>query len=235
MKAWEIHQHFQNVGTWVDWRNTCDGFLAGAPEADVLGIGVAWMGDLNVCMEARARGLSLVIVHEPLEDSGAACGVVYRCHDVWDLMPTWGVRDSWCRGLGVERFPHKEDKFLRVYDIPQTTLGALDDLVREKLAAVDPSCVSFVGRATLEVHKLGLGTGAICNPRRLRDMGADVAVITEGAFSRAEQWLRSNAFPVVRVSHAASEAWGIENLAAYLSELMPEIPIQYFAHPRRRW
>ena len=71
---------------------------------------------------AHAQGCNLFVTHEPTyyvhrdDDPGpyadahtaakrawlAETGmVVYRCHDVWDVMPEHGIRDSWARGLGL--------------------------------------------------------------------------------------------------------------------------------------
>ena len=138
MKAADIHQHFVELGTWVDWSNTTDGFHFGDPNKDVDCIVVAWKPYWHTLKEAHALGCNFFLTHEsifregrngdeteaanPLEqdkltwlqDSGMA---VYRCHDVWDVVPKIGVRDSWAMGLGFPEIPLVDDGYYRVEDV----------------------------------------------------------------------------------------------------------------------
>lgn len=123
MRAIELHQHFRQVGRWVDWDGgTCDGFKAGDPETTVTGIAVGWISTLPALQEAISARCNLFITHEPtyynhmdndesvfshaharakrdfLRRSGL---VVYRCHDLWDCMPDIGIPDAWAQGLGL--------------------------------------------------------------------------------------------------------------------------------------
>jgi len=109
-----------SVGAWVDWNATCDGFKAGDPQSEVVGIAVAWQSTLPMLRLAAVKGCNLFITHEPtfyvhlddsetvfrhdyasakrrfIEESGLT---IYRCHDVWDVFPDIGILDSWapCR------------------------------------------------------------------------------------------------------------------------------------------
>ena len=53
---------------------------------------------------------------------------VYRCHDVWDVIPEIGVIDSWASGLGFTGTPIKKDGYYRVEDVSGQTFGELCDL-----------------------------------------------------------------------------------------------------------
>jgi len=66
MKALELHEHMQKIGTWVDWRRTRDRFLAGDPESEVEGIAVSWMPTFFTLNEALKARCNLFITHEPL-------------------------------------------------------------------------------------------------------------------------------------------------------------------------
>jgi len=66
MKAKELREHIQKVGTWVDWENTVDQFLAGDPESDVAGIAVSWMPTFSNLKKALEAGFNLFVTHEPL-------------------------------------------------------------------------------------------------------------------------------------------------------------------------
>ena len=65
MKAQEIMVHFQEIGKWVNWDNTCDQFLYGEPEIEVSGIATAWIPTNAVLKKATEKGINLFITHEP--------------------------------------------------------------------------------------------------------------------------------------------------------------------------
>lgn len=43
MEAKQVMEHFREVGTWVNWEETCDQFLHGNPNVEVKGIAMAWI------------------------------------------------------------------------------------------------------------------------------------------------------------------------------------------------
>ena len=119
----EIRQHFFDVASWVDPRNTCDVIYAGDADRNVGRIGTGWSCCSQNLEAAAADGCELFISHESLlhgsawapgvdsEDtpwgrrrlaalktSGMAC---MRHHDTWDNFPEHGIRDSWRRFLGL--------------------------------------------------------------------------------------------------------------------------------------
>ena len=132
MKAIEIHQHFMEIGTWVNWSDTTDGFHFGNPETEIHKIAVAWKPYFRDLQRAAELDCNFFLTHEsifregrngdetsaahPLEaeklkwlvNSGM---VVYRCHDVWDVIPEIGVIDSWAFGLGFEGQPVKREGY----------------------------------------------------------------------------------------------------------------------------
>ena len=65
MKATEIHEHFQRIGTWVNWSRTNDVFLHGDPEVEVSGIAVGWIATNDAIERAGEAGENLFISHEP--------------------------------------------------------------------------------------------------------------------------------------------------------------------------
>ena len=48
----EIHNHFRERGTWVNWERTTDTFKAGDPEKPVRTIAVAWKPSWDALKEA---------------------------------------------------------------------------------------------------------------------------------------------------------------------------------------
>ncbi len=65
MNAVELHEHMMSVGSWVHWNATCDGFKAGDPHAEVMGIAVAWQSTLPMLRRASRKGCNLFVTHEP--------------------------------------------------------------------------------------------------------------------------------------------------------------------------
>ena len=65
MKAIEIHEHFRELGTWVNWEETNDEFLHGDPGIEVKAMACVWIPTKPALRDAAARGANLVISHEP--------------------------------------------------------------------------------------------------------------------------------------------------------------------------
>ncbi|MBI3974434.1 MAG: Nif3-like dinuclear metal center hexameric protein, partial [Chloroflexi bacterium] len=153
MRAIDVDRHMRRVGTWVDWTSTVDTFKAGDPATEVRGIAVAWPSTWPALREAHRLGCNLFVTHEttfstPTEDDSAIFAtppartkrswleetgmVVYRCHDVWDVMPQWGVLDRWAGGLGWPGPPLAAQKYYAVYAVPGG-VATVRDLARHVL------------------------------------------------------------------------------------------------------
>jgi len=66
MKAKDLREHMQKVGTWVKWERTWDRFLEGDPESEVTGIAVSWMATFSTLEKALEARCNLFVTHEPL-------------------------------------------------------------------------------------------------------------------------------------------------------------------------
>lgn len=53
MNAQDVRQHFVEIATWVDWKNTVDQFLHGDPEREVRGITCGWIPTNRAIREAE--------------------------------------------------------------------------------------------------------------------------------------------------------------------------------------
>lgn len=251
MKAIDLHDHMRRVGEWVDWEHTCDGFKAGSPETEVCGIAVAWQSTFPALREAHEAGCNLFITHEPtyythmdddpdvfrheharqkkqfLEDTGM---VVYRCHDVWDVMPEIGIVDSWARGLGFEGEPAAAQRFYVAYPV-EGTLGSVARHIRDKVAPIGQERVMVIGDQNQPVSRIALGTGAITQLDVMVGLGADVVVGTDDGMSvwSAGEWALDKGLPLILVNHATAEEWGIANLASYVGESFPDVPVRHIS------
>jgi putative NIF3 family GTP cyclohydrolase 1 type 2 len=249
MKAVELHEHMRAIGTWVDWDHTCDGFKFGTPDTEVRGIAVGWQSTLPALKQAHALGCNLFVTHEPtfythmddstdvfqyeharqkrnfLEETGM---VIYRCHDVWDVMPEIGILDSWSRGLGFAGEPIATKKYYSVYPFE----GTVEDLarqVRDKVSSIGQTAVQVIGELNQLVHRVGVGTGAITEISVMADMGADAVIATDDGISLWAYgcWALDKGLPLIIVNHTTAEEWGVENLAKYIRSQFPSVPVEY--------
>ena len=259
MRAVEIDKHMRAVGAWVDWSQTVDTFKSGDPNVNVRGIAVAWQSQWPALKAAHAAGCNLFVTHEPTfythrdDDPGtfgdahaeakrawlAATGmVVYRCHDVWDVMPAHGIRDSWARGLGLAGPPLAEDerRWYGLFAVPSQTVQALAQTLAARLSAIGQDQVQVVGDLTRRVDRLAIGTGAACrvpDMAQLRDRDGrypDTLLATDDGMSfwRDGSWALDRDLPLLVVNHATAEEWGMRSLAEYLKLHFSGVPVQHF-------
>ena len=259
VRARDVDRHMRALGTWVDWERTVDTFKAGDADAEVRRIAVAWQSQWPTLRAAHAAGCNLFITHEPTfyvhrdDDPGAyqdaqldakrnwlaeAGMVVYRCHDVWDVVPDHGVRDSWARGLGLEGPPLAEDtrRYYGLYRIPPQPLDALARHLAERVRDTGQEHVQIVGDPTRTIRHLAIGTGAACRVpamaalRTSDGVAPDALLVTDDGmrFWADGSWAIDRDLPLLVVNHATAEEWGMRSLAAYLRNQFPGVPVQHF-------
>src|SRR5512141_258531 len=140
----------------VEWKtDTVDTFKAGNPDIVVTGVAVTMMATMDVLQRASAKGLNLVITHEPtlyahldtpegvpqndpvwaekrafIEKHGL---VVWRFHDHWHMRKPDGIEAGNVHALGWEKFQRPDNQYLFV--IPEITLKDLAAEVAQKLGS----------------------------------------------------------------------------------------------------
>jgi len=244
MTGRDIHEHFRSLGTWVDWTSSVDGIHFGDPGSEVRGIAVGWKPYWSALRRARELGCNFFLAHESIfreggsgDESAAAQPseqgklawlresgmVVYRCHDVWDLIPGVGVRDSWARGLGFDGEPLRREGYYRVEDVRGHTLGTLAQQVADRMRGANQPGILVAGDPARAVTRLGLGTGASFNLDLMLGLGADVWVICDDYFRsvRDGALLADLEVPYMVANHGALEEWGIQELARHAQHSFP--------------
>lgn len=239
----------RSIGTWVDWENSCDRFIAGDPQTEVSGIAVVWQSRWSALREAFERGCNLVVTHEPtfyahsdaepgllaqepaatkrrfIEETGL---VIYRCHDVWDRMPRIGIVDSWAAFLGLK---HRtaSDEFHAVFESPVATLGQLAEYVACATAALGQPVVEMAGDPNAQITRVGTGCGAITDFLKMSELGADAIIATDDGFHYwgGGSWALDAGVGVVVVNHCVAEEPGIRELAAYVGDQFREVPVTH--------
>ncbi|MCD6301928.1 MAG: Nif3-like dinuclear metal center hexameric protein [Anaerolineae bacterium] len=250
MIARDLDLHMRSVATWVAWDNgTCDGFKYGDPDTMVTGIAVAWQSQLSALKEARACGCNLFVTHEPtfyahmdddqallasepavtkqkfLDDAGM---VVYRCHDVWDVIEGEGVIDRWVARLELGPVV-AGDRYHRVIEVPTVTAWELASQIGQRVSALDEQTVAFIGERSTMVHRLGVGTGAITDVRKMVDMGADAVLVTDDGVLlwREGAWLADLGIPAMVVNHTTAEIPGLLGLEEHLRRTFDGVPVHF--------
>lgn len=258
MRALDLDRHMRKLGTWVNWAGTVDTFKAGDPDAEVRGIAVAWQSQWPALRKALELGCNLFVTHEPtyyvhrddvfdyfyddaleakrawLKETGM---VVYRCHDVWDIVPSMGVRDSWAKGLGLKDPPLAEDerRYLGLYRVDPQPLRRLAARLLDRVRELGQQHIQLVGDGGREVRGLAIGTGAACRAPQMAALrapdgsGPDALLVTEDGvrFWGEGEWVIDRDIPMLVVNHATAEEWGMRSLAGYLKEQFPEVPVHH--------
>jgi hypothetical protein len=162
-----------------------------------------------------------------LRESGL---VVYRCHDLWDMMPGLGVMDSWARGLGFDGEPLAVDDFCQIRDVSGHTFGSLCAQVAQRVKPLGQQAVLAVGDDDQPVTRLAFSGGASMLAKMV-GLGADVWLGYDDYFRQVRDGalLRDIGIPYLLVNHGTLEEWGVRNLADYLRDHFPSVPVHLLA------
>lgn len=249
MRAQQIMDHFQQVGTWVDWDRTCDLFLFGNPEVEVSGIATAWIPTNHAIQEASEAGCNLFITHEPAFYPGyeempttqelirkkekllEECGMtLMRIHDTWDRMPKVGIPDAWASHLGFRTEERPLDSFYKICLLDGLTVEATAQHVLEKIRPLGQDTVLVFGDRKKRVNRMAIGTGAITVLPFMHELSPDVILATDDGmnFWTGGHWAVDIGCPVIIVNHATSEKPGMQAMATYLNDKFPDVPAHYF-------
>jgi len=250
MKAIDVHKHFVGIAPWNNWDDTTDGIKAGDPEREIKSMAVCWKSTFPQLRKARELGCDFFLSHEAtflkgdrgletpvaipqeaeklkfLEETGMA---VYRCHDVWDLMPYHGVKDSWARRLGFGGAALNSSKYYSVFQVPPSTVEAQAKRILELTRPLGQRALKIVGDPGKTITKLALGTGASTDVLEAMSLGAEAAVLSDDfmAICRIGSLAIDADFPLIIVNHATSEEWGIMELAAHCRREFKELEVHF--------
>ena len=252
----EIQKH---VG--VEWqKDTVDTFKAGNPDTVVTGIAVTMMATMDVLQRASAKGLNLVITHEPTfyshldtpegmpEDDPVWAEkrafiekhnmVVWRFHDHWHMRKPDGIESGMVRSLGWQKFQNAENQYFFV--VPETTVKKLAQEVATKL---DSSVVRVVGDPDLKVTKVGFSPGAAGAQRETQALEQDdVQVLLVGETREwetveyaADAVTQGRKKALIVIGHIPSEQNGMEECTRWLKEFVKQIPVEFVPARQPFW
>ena len=245
----DIANHFKEIGTWVDWDQTVDTFKAGDSSRPVKKVAVAWKASFDALREAVSRGADMFISHESICVKGSGSQpevnfalpsekpkfdwlektglVVYRCHDVWDRVPEIGIRDTWRNELNIGDNIYADEYPFYVTEVDSISVRELAQNILKRIRPLKQNGIIVSGDLDKKVSKIGTGTGAIVRPFQLRDLGAEVGIISDDYYVHVRAGVHANEldFPVILVNHGVSEEWAMMNLAPYLQKVFPSLEI----------
>jgi putative NIF3 family GTP cyclohydrolase 1 type 2 len=230
-----------------------DTFKAGDPDARVKGIAVTMMATLDVLQRAAARGLNLIITHEPtfyshrdttavLERENDAVYaakqkfirehglIVYRFHDAPHRMRPDIIEAGVARALGWQGKHSASDSSL--FDVGPMTLDSLASLAGRKLGA---RAVRLIGNSKSRVSHVAVTEGFpgfAANRAMLQRKGIDALIMGEDheweTIAYASDAVTAGVLKgVVVVGHTPSEQAGMEEVARWLRTFMKGMPIEF--------
>ena len=244
MKIQDIINHLQERSPWVDFSKTRDIVYCGDTGNDTDKVGVCWVATRRVLEEAARKGITFIITHEnflyqestspylPLLESRRwkldFCrqnGItVYRCHDIWDRFPQYGISDTFASIIDL---PFEERDVRSFYHYANVQMSARQ--VAQKLAdALMPySCenVELLGNPEAAVHRVGIGTGAITSFEEMHRNGCDCIIVTDDGSNNwiDFQFCLDNGISLIICHHSSSEIPGMDQLDDYLRQQFPQV------------
>ena len=252
MKAQAIVEHFLDRAPWVDRAHTVDRVVYGEAQADFDRCLVTWISSMRALRAAVARGIRLVITHEPtfynhldeLPTAGAgleklefirAHGLtIIRNHDGWDRWPQLGMPWAWGRFLGFTTPPVCEGNkgYQHRYDMPPMRFGAFAREVARRCAAIGEPVVQAIGDENTPGSRIGVNTGCASDIAEFQSMGCDCAIVADdgSCYWSGLQRAADFGYPVIRVNHGTCEEPGMPLLADYINANLPGLAAEHFPH-----
>ena len=257
MKAHEVAAVFEEIapissGVASDIRAGMLGFRFGSPEIEVTGVGMCWWMAEEVIDAAIAKGLNLLICHEPelwrryespwhtnLQPQTLEFNVrkmrkllehdmcVYTAHSNWDMQEEVGMGAGFARALGFTDLIRR-DVIVGVYRVGPMRFAELIELVKSRLKL---GHVRVQGDPDKRVETVVLGWGS---------MGSEVEAILAnhadaGIFGELREWpflfAREAGVGIIETTHALSESLGARPLVEEMQRRLPDVRIDFLDVP----
>lgn len=247
MKIKQMIDEMNQGASWMNPNETRDIILCGSADREVGKVGVCWVATNKAIDQAIEMGISFIISHENpfyhmstspkrlallsaerkmarLREHGIT---LYRCHDLWDMYPKFGVADVWARRLGYD-FRRAVPSYTQHATIEKTTVRKLAVHVAECLKSDGENGVYIFGDPDKEVTELGMGTGAATDIFKMLEMGpCDACIVADDGISNfyQAQYALDNDLPLIVVNHSCCEIAGIRSMTGFLRQRFPQLDI----------
>ena len=245
-----------NVG--IPWREqTVDNLIAGTPDLPVKGIASTMMATLDVLQRAAAKGLNLVITHEPtyyshqdriepvqqdalyqlkhdfIQQQGMA---VFHFHDHWHGRKPDGIATGMIRELGWEK--NNDPQNPRLFTFPETPLARFAQGIATKLTI---KTMRVIGNPQLPVRRVMASWGNVSLMPGIPFLAqADVLLIGETHEWELVEYVQDAVTSgqqkaLIIMGHLVSEQAGMKYCAEWLKEFIPEVPVDFIASAEPYW
>ena len=232
------------------WREkTVDTFKSGSRESKVTGIATTFLANLDVLKRAKARGLNMVITHEPtfynhldekkrygddpvlkaklkfIEENDM---VIWRFHDHWHSTEPDGIYHGIAEKIGWS--DQHQGEF--IYKIPATTLAELTTQLKGIFGA---KAIRVIGDPDMILTNAALCLGApgsMTQIEVLRRSDVDVMIGGEAPEWETVEYVRDAISAgmnkgMIFLGHAISEEAGMEYCAVWLRTFISEVPVEF--------
>ena len=234
----------------VPWRTTTvDGIKAGDPATIVTGVATTAMATMDVLRRAAATHQNFIVTQEPVFYSATDVPgdrvsdpvylakrkliddqklVVFRFSDHWSARQPSQSAQALAATFGWKASPTPDSD--QVYQVPETTLGALMAQVRGKLGV--RGGIRVVGRPEMRVRSVFLSPEGTTLAATLKSLPlADVIIAGEPREWEAIPYtLDTNETTspkgMIYIGRVVSEGPGMQACAAWLKSLVPGVPVE---------
>lgn len=236
----------------VAWQQeTVDTYKGGGPEMKVTGIATTFLATLDVLKRAKAKGLNMIITHEPtfynhLDNTDQFEGdeivaakqkyikdnnlVVFRFHDHIHQTSPDGVFKGIVNKLGWTDYEQNQRPY--IYKLPELTVAELGSQLKKTF---NTPTIRIVGNPELKITNIGLVLGAAGSTSQIRSLQRDdveVLIIGETHEWETVEYVRDAVNmgknkALMIIGHANSEEAGMDYCAEWLKKFISEIPIEF--------
>jgi putative NIF3 family GTP cyclohydrolase 1 type 2 len=244
----------------VNWREgqTVDTIKTANPNQTVKGIATSFTSTMEVLEKAAAKGLNMVIVHEPTfynhEDKregleGAVFNnkaafleknnmVVMRFHDHWHARRPDGIQVGMVATLGWEK--NREGDNPRRFAFAPSTLEAFAGGIAKNMGI---QTMRVIGDRKQQIRNVVLSPGYATLQGVMRTLerdDVDALVIGEAREWEGVEYARDavrmgRKKALIILGHAMSEDGGMKECANWLKTFIPEVPVEFIASGEPFW
>jgi putative NIF3 family GTP cyclohydrolase 1 type 2 len=245
-----------NVG--IPWREqTVDRLIAGTPELPVKGITSTMMATLDVLQRSAAKGLNMVITHEPtyyshqdrtepieqdslyqlkrdfIQQHGMA---VFHFHDHWHGRRPDGIATGMIRELGWEKNADSQNP--RLFTFPETSLARFAQGMAAKL---NIKTMRVVGNPQMPIKRALASWGNVSLMPGIPYLAqADVLIVGETHEWELVEYVQDaiasgQKKALIIMGHLVSEQAGMKYCTEWLKTFIPEVPIEFMPSAEPYW
>jgi putative NIF3 family GTP cyclohydrolase 1 type 2 len=227
-----------------------DTLIAGTWAQEVRGIATTFMATFDVIKRAQRQGLNLILTHEPTfynhlderDDYGEQDPVVleklrfieehdmvvFRYHDLPHRAQDDMINAGLVEKLGWNEFEIDD----MVFQSPFQTLGELSRFLKDNFGAFT---LRVVGDINMSINTIGVLPGAYGRQGQVaafNSNGIDVLIVGEAREWETIEYARDaldmgGHTALIVLGHADSEEPGMEYVANWLEDLVPEVPVKF--------